>query len=119
MFWEFYQQSQIHRAQAKASRAQLKVEQTKDQIQLLENKIESLALACQSLWEIIEEKTNINSEQLHAKMEEVDLRDGIKDGKLSSTPMTCHQCGRKTSRRRPICLYCGAENQSKEVFGLR
>ena len=119
MFWEFYQQSQIQKANTTASRAQLKAEQSKDHIQLLENKIESLALACQSLWEILEEKTNITSEQLHAKMEEVDLRDGKKDGRLSSTAKTCEKCGRKTSRRRPICLYCGSDNKTKEPFGLR
>jgi len=119
MFWEFYQQSQIQKANKAASRAELRTEQSKDYLQLLENKIESLALACQSLWEILEERTDITSEQLHRKMEEVDLRDGKKDGKLSAAAKTCQSCGRKTSRRRPVCLYCGADNESKEPFGLR
>lgn len=119
MFWEFYQQSQINRAKSTAGRAELIAEQSKDYYALLENKIESLALACQSLWEILEERTDITSELLHAKMEEVDLRDGKQDGRLSSAAKSCQSCGRKTSRRRPICLYCGADNKTKEPFGLR
>jgi hypothetical protein len=119
MFWEFYQQSLIHNANTTANRAQLKAEQSKDYLDLLENKIESLALACQSLWEILEERTDITSDDLDRKMEEVDLRDGKKDGRLSAAAKTCGSCGRKTSRRRPICLYCGTDNKSKEPFGLR
>ena len=73
MFWEFYQQSQIHNAQQTASRAELKAETSRAYFQLLEGKIGSLALACQSLWEILEENTDITREQMLAKMEEVDL----------------------------------------------
>lgn len=119
MFWEMYQQTQIHSAQSMANRAESKAESNKEYFRLLEGKISSLALACQSLWEILEENTDITREQLLAKMEEVDLRDGRKDGKLSPTSDSCSECGRKTSRRRPICLYCGANQESNEIFGLR
>ncbi len=119
MFWEFYQQSRIQSATATANRAHLKAEQSKEYFELLENKIESLALACQSLWELLEERTDITSQDLDRKMEEVDLRDGKQDGRLSAAAKTCAACGRKTSRRRPICLYCGADNKSAEPFGLR
>lgn len=118
LFWEFYQQSQINRAQQSASRAELKAETSRQYFQLLEGKIGSLALACQSLWEILEENTDITRDQLLAKMEEVDLRDGRKDGKLTKTVEACVSCGRKTSRRRPICLYCGEKQESSELFGL-
>ena len=119
MFWEFYQQSQIQKANRTASRAELKAGQTEEYFRLLEGKIASLALACQSLWEILEEQTDVTHEQLAVKMEEVDMRDGVKDGKLTSTPTKCKSCGRKTSRRRPMCLYCGSRSESKEVFGMR
>ena len=118
MFWEMFQQSQIHKAMGKASRAEMKVGQTEEYFRLIEDKIGRLALACQSLWEIVEEQTDVTHAQLLAKMEEVDMRDGVKDGKISSTPLECQSCGRKTNRRRPICLYCGAKNNSKEVFGI-
>lgn len=118
MFWELYQISQINKAQSTASRAELKAETSREYFRLLEGKIGSLALACQSLWEILEENTDITRDQLLAKMEEVDLRDGRKDGKLSKTVEACGSCGRRTSRRRPNCLYCGEKQESGELFGL-
>jgi len=119
MFWEFYQTSRINAAQTDANRAELKAEMLKEHFRLLEDKIASLALACQSLWEIVRENTGITQDQLLAKMEEIDLRDGRADGKLSPTMEKCSRCGRKTNRRRRVCLYCGAANETDEIFGLR
>lgn len=118
MFWELYQDHQIRGAQTSAKRAELKAEHNREYYRLLEDKIASLALACQSLWETLEEHTDITREQLLAKMEEVDLRDGQKDGKLSKTVDACPTCQRKTSRRRPRCIYCGCNLESNELFGL-
>jgi rRNA maturation endonuclease Nob1 len=117
LFWEFYQQSQIQSAKNAAGRAEQKAETSRQYIQLLEDKIASLALACQSLWEVLEDKTDITQQDLLAKMEEVDLRDGRKDGKLSRAVDACPNCGRKSSRRRPRCMYCGTEMGSSELFG--
>ena len=117
MFWDLYQQHQIYSLSREASRANNNADKAAVYLEQLENKVDSLALACQSLWEIIQDTTGITQEQLEAKMEEIDLRDGKKDGRLSQTADTCQQCGRKTSRRRPICLYCGASNDNGELFG--
>ena len=88
-------------------------------IERVEKKLESLALACQSLWEILQEHTKISEEDLMAKMEEVDIRDGKMDGRISPRAEACQNCNRKTSRRRTNCLYCGHENTGGEVFGKR
>ena len=119
MFWEMYQMGQIQKAQGQANRAELKSEQLREHFRLLEDRIASLALACQSLWEIVRDNTDISQEDLEAKMEEVDLRDGRKDGKLSQIVDTCGKCGRKTSRRRSTCMYCGHSSNQGEVFGRR
>lgn len=111
MFWEFYQQSQISRANQAASRATRSAdrveERSKMQHEQLEAKIGSLALTCQALAELLHETAGITSEQLEAKMEEIDLRDGIKDGRITPVSKACTKCGRRTSRTRAFCLYCG------------
>ena len=119
MFWELYQFHRIGRNERKASRAQLKAEQSFAHIQRLESKIETLALACQSLWEILRDNTDLTEQELEDKMEEIDLRDGRLDGKLSKVTDACANCGRKTSRRRSTCLYCGASTEGSEVFGRK
>ena len=117
MFWELYQQRRIHAADRRAGRAHQKADQTMAYIERLEGKVESLALSCQSLWELLRDNSNLTEQQLEAKMEEIDIRDGRLDGKLSKAIETCPKCGRKTSRRRSNCLYCGESVQGGEAFG--
>ena len=117
MFWELYQMQRIGQASRTAGKAQLKAEQSQIHLARLESKIETLALACQSLWEILRENTDLTESELENKMEEIDLRDGRLDGKLSKVTDACPKCQRKTSRRRPTCLYCGASTDGNEVFG--
>ena len=73
---------------------------------ILENKIESLALTCHALVEILRQH-GITSEMLAAKMEEIDLRDGKLDGRMSPVSKACGRCGRRNSKNRTNCLYCG------------
>ena len=117
MFWELYQLRLINKADRKANRAQLKADHTVMAMERLESKIESLALACQSLWEILRENTDLTEAELDEKMQEIDLRDGRLDGKLSKVADDCSKCGRRTSRRRPNCIYCGEPTDGSEVFG--
>lgn len=119
MFWELYQQTQIRAAHSSANRAHASAQQTNRQIERLEEKVDALALACQSLWEIVRETTNFSEDHLLARMEQIDLRDGKADGKMSPIGQACPQCGRKTSRRRDQCIYCGETSGSSEVFGRR
>lgn len=119
MFWEIYQWKEISNARQQAGRAELKSEQLHHNIALLEDKIESLALACQSLWELLRDNTDLTEAELNAKIQEIDLRDGRQDGKLSRVVDDCPSCGRKTSKRRRTCIYCGSDTSTAEVFGVR
>lgn len=116
MFWDFYQQHQIGRLQSQSQRATSKVERSANHIKELERKVDSLALACQSLWELLRDRTGLTEEELESKMEEIDLRDGKLDGKLGNIIDECRKCGRKTSRKRPNCLYCGESTNSPSEF---
>ena len=119
MFWELYQQNQIRSAHRSAHRAQASAQQTYRQMERLEEKVDALALACQSLWEIVRESSGFSEDHLLARMEQIDLRDGKADGKMSPMGQSCPKCGRKTSRRREQCIYCGESTGSTEVFGRR
>lgn len=119
MFWELYQQSRIHSAQRAANSATLKSQQVKQHIERLEGKVESLALACQALWEILRDSTNLTEEEMMSRMEEIDLRDGVRDGRLTQVATECANCQRRINRRRSRCLYCGHENPGSEIFGRK
>ncbi|MEM7784579.1 MAG: hypothetical protein AAF623_14615 [Planctomycetota bacterium] len=117
MFWEIYQQREIDSAKRTANRAELKAAQQQDYIRRLEDKIDSLALACQSMWELLRDNSRLTEKELAAKMEEVDLRDGSKDGKITASVGACPSCGRQTTRKRKRCIYCGETLDRNQAFG--
>ena len=119
MLWEMYQQGRISQANSKAIRADSRASQLEGELEMLNERVAVLALACQSLWELLRENTDIAPEEFDQKMEEIDLRDGIPDGKMTPVTDSCPKCGRKTSRRRRNCIYCGTQTGSGEVFGQR
>ena len=111
MFWDLYQQSQINSATREANEARRTAEKaaasTGQMLNSLEGKINSLALTCQALHEILQEQNAISDGQLEKKMEEIDLRDGTRDGRITPQSRTCNGCGRRASPTRSRCLYCG------------
>ena len=119
MLWEMYQQRRISQANTKAIRADSRASQLEGELEMLNDRIAVLALACQSLWELLQDHTNLEANDLDRKMEEIDLRDGVQDGRMTSMTDVCSNCGRKTSRRRKRCIYCGQATNGGEAFGQR
>ena len=75
----------------------------------LEHHIGRLTLLNQALWEVLREKVGLTDEQLRAKIHEVDLRDGVEDGRMTETGLVCPSCRRVSSSKHWKCLYCGQE----------
>ena len=50
-----------------------------------------------------------SEEALMSKIQEIDLKDGVLDGKVRKGPAKkCHECNRTMNRMHNKCLYCGA-----------
>jgi hypothetical protein len=64
-------------------------------------------MICEVLWELLAEKTGLTEDDLYNKLYEVDMRDGVLDGKNQRGIAECAACGRKVSGRHVACLYCG------------
>jgi hypothetical protein len=88
----------------------------KTEVTELREHVERLALLNQSLWELLRDKLRVTDADLEKKIQEVDLRDGMADGKMSRHPLRCPQCGRISNSRHKKCLYCSLEFQS-DIFG--
>lgn len=73
-----------------------------------------LELVCEAMWELVKEKTGLVDDDLLAKMAELDLTDGVADGKKAKGgPVVCPKCNRPNSRRHDFCIYCGEHIRSK------
>ena len=80
------------------------------------DRLERLQLACQAMWELIRDRTQISEQDLETKILEVDARDGKVDGKISTQALTCHACGRATNSKRERCVMCGAPLRRQHKF---
>lgn len=84
----------------------------------LEDRLDRLLLVCTALWELLRDRTELTEEDLLAKVQEVDLRDGQADGKISRTVKKCPACGRTMSLRHRQCLYCGQTDLTSGAFDM-
>ncbi|MCA9119895.1 MAG: hypothetical protein H6822_00970 [Planctomycetaceae bacterium] len=107
MLWDLIQQSQIHDAQTSAADATRRADQVRHDVDRTQATIDALALSCAAMWELLSEKLGVTEQELIAKIEEIDLRDGKLDGKIGGSKHACSNCGRPNNARRGRCLYCG------------
>ena len=114
--WNLFQQLQLRSTEKYASDAKLQSKTNQNDIALLEEKLDALSLACHAMFKILQDKHGLTEEQLEAKIQELDLQDGVLDGKISIDVKTCPDCGHKLNKRHKNCFYCGAETNSTKLF---
>jgi len=75
-------------------------------------RVDRLELTCKVLTELIVSKGVATPEELSIVAQQLDLEDGVEDGKLSSSVRDdaprCTECGRFVNPRRKHCVYCHA-----------
>ena len=81
----------------------------RSQIKDLERKIGRIEIINAAVWELVRDKLALTGAELDAKILEIDMRDGIEDGEVSSVPVRCPACNRVSSSKGNQCLYCGQE----------
>ncbi len=84
-------------------------------------RVDRLELLCKSLTELIVSKGLASREELSVVTQQLDLADGVEDGKIGSRVLKngprCTNCGRFVNPRRSSCVYCHAavEQQSAQA----
>ncbi|MCP4707436.1 MAG: hypothetical protein GY869_02325 [Planctomycetes bacterium] len=93
---------------ADSTAARSAARQAQNQVRVLEANLAKALLINEALWELIRDKLKLTEEDLNNKLYEIDMRDGVLDGKNQRPVSECRDCNRKVSSRHPACLYCGA-----------
>lgn len=88
----------------------------RSRVKELDDKVGRLALLNQALWELLKTRLQCTDQDLENLAREIDLRDGMEDGKISAIAVTCPSCRRINNSRHAKCLYCG-QLFEKPVFG--
>ncbi len=88
-----------------------------DAIAPLVERVDRLELLCKSLTELIVSKGLASREELSVVTQQLDLADGVEDGRIGSrvlkTGPRCTNCGRFVNPRRSSCVYCHAVVEMK------
>jgi ribosomal protein S27AE len=116
LLWDLHQERRIGDAQQSASQAARKATDFQDRVRGLEDRIDRLLLTNMALWSLLRETMGVTDEDLNARIREIDLRDGVPDGKVTRSPRMCPQCQRTFSPRHRRCLYCGQEVAAATPF---
>lgn len=77
-------------------------------IEDLSERIDELALILRGMWALLEDG-GVTTEQLMAKLEELDMSDGVADGRVRRGPVDCPGCDSKVPGGLTRCQYCGAD----------
>jgi len=117
MLWEAYQQTRIAGAERAAESAESKVDRCWKGVNDLQRHVDRLSLACQAMWELLRECSDLTEGDIESKILEIDGRDGQVDGKIGLQQLDCPACGRKTNSKRDSCVMCGAPIQRPSRFG--
>ena len=87
----------------------LSVAGLRTELREIREQIGKLALMNQALWELLCQRLQLTDDDLAKIAQEIDLRDGVADGKMTESPVRCPQCGRISNSRHWKCLYCGLQ----------
>jgi len=104
--FDFFHHFRINSTQSTSAQANARSYQNRSDLRIVEEKVDSLALICQAMWELLEER-GFDSADLMKKIEEIDLRDGVVDGKMTRLSH-CPECKHKLGKRHNQCFWCGA-----------
>jgi hypothetical protein len=116
MIWEAYQQTKIAEAERTADRAMSKADRYAADIADIRRQVDRLSLACQAMWELLRDHSDLTEEDIEAKILEIDGRDGRVDGKIATKQTNCTACGRPTNSTRSSCVMCGAPLTKEHLF---
>ncbi len=82
----------------------------------LEDRLERLALICMGMWSLLQSATDLTEEDLLRCVKEIDLMDGVADGKITHQVCRCGRCDRPMSSRHTRCIYCGSDHLVASAF---
>lgn len=119
--WNVTQQVGIHNANNRVEGVTFEAQRAAQQS--IENtylpyakQLEKLSLVCQAMWTLVQERTGLTDQDLLERVTELDLKDGVLDGKYTKPPVDCPKCDAKISRKFNRCLFCGEEYTDGSAF---
>lgn len=120
LLWDLHQERRISDVQEGTNSAARKATDFQERVRFLEDRVDRLLLQNMAIWSLLRDSIGLTDQDLINRVEQIDLQDGVADGKVTRTgPTTCPRCQRSFSPRHRRCLYCGQEVAAKTPFDGR
>ena len=95
-------------AQISADAAERDARQAQTSVEFMRRDINRLLLITEALWTLLKQQHGYTDEDLTKVVTEIDLRDGVADGKANQVgPKPCPYCGRMVAAHHATCIFCG------------
>jgi hypothetical protein len=114
--FDFYLQGRINDAETAAHESSRKATDFQVRVRELEDSVARLALVNAAMWSLLKGQTGLTDAALTARIRDIDLRDGVEDGKITPSVQKCQTCGRTMAPRHKRCMYCGGERLVTSPF---
>jgi hypothetical protein len=116
--FDVYQHGKITQVGALQANTSERVTGVNERLKDLETRHERMKLVMAALWQLLKSHTGMTDADLKRYIEQVDLSDGKKDGKLSRAQgaMDCPDCKRRILKSAVTCVWCGANLTSGDAF---
>ncbi|ADE56097.1 hypothetical protein [Coraliomargarita akajimensis] len=116
MLWDLLQQNQIEKNRRELDDARREQTKSWEVNYDIQEQISKLSLVTQAVWSFLKEKYNLDEIDLMNRIEELDMLDGVKDGKVTAVAHSCLGCGKRISTKYKTCIYCDAPNHKFSPF---
>ncbi len=103
-----YYQMVSTQAQDEASAAAREARGAQESVQSLRRDVDRLLLITEALWTLLKQQHGFTDDNLTKVVNEIDLEDGVLDGKpAKAPPRPCPTCGKMVAAHHTLCIYCG------------
>ena len=120
LLWDLHQERRINEVRDGASDAARKATDFQERVRFLEDRLDRMLLQNMAMWSLLRDTMGLTDQDLINRVQQIDLQDGVADGKVTRTgATTCPRCQRAFSPRHQRCLYCGHEAAPKTPFDGR
>ena len=90
-----------------AAQARTQAREASTEVEHLKRDVERLLMITEALWTLLRGTHNYTDEDLVKAITEIDMRDGVYDGRVArQEALKCPSCARPVSRRHARCIYC-------------
>ena len=95
-------------AQTDAVAAARDARDAQESVESLRQDVNRLLLITEALWTLLKKQHDFTDDDLTKVVNEIDLQDGVLDGKPpKAPPRPCPYCGKMVAAHHTLCIYCG------------